>query len=258
MSTFNNIQNVILLGILPFLILICGEGLADVRRDIDARKKLVTKYKNEVKADLEFILLKDKKTDEQMRDFFNMVAELNDDKSDKMTELLADLIDFHIGEVTDHDIYEQISTRKKKVIIPLLKKKLSEKPLSFEKSLKERNEIIAELLQHIVIDVKYINDETHFRPIETIKAWLYEAQIALEKYYYQKGIFPNKLSEAFILLNEGENELLFYSEEGVYKQKIKYQSFGSIYFICTLGEDGIFGTKDDVPPPYLTEIYSFP
>jgi len=43
-----------------------------------------------------------------------------------------------------------------------------------------------------------------------------------------------------------------------YEQKIKYQSFGPAYFICTIGEDGIFGTKDDVKPPYMTAIYSFP
>jgi len=230
------------------------------KNDVVARRKLVDKYSDfrKIRQKLEVILIKEKKTDEDMRNFFNTVIELNDDKSRKMTEALVDLLDFMIGEMTNEDIYQHISTREKKVIIPLLKKKLLEKPLSSEKSLKERNEIIAELLWHIVTNVKYINDETHFRPKETIKAWLYEAQIALEKHYYQKGIFPNKLPEAFTLLNEGENELLVYTEEGVYKQKIKYQSFGSTYFICTLGEDGIFGTKDDIKPPYKTDIYSFP
>lgn len=231
------------------------------KNDVVARRKLVDKYSDfrKIRQKLEVILIKEKKTDEDMRNFFHTVIELNDDKSRKMTEALVDLLDFMIGEMTNEDIYQHISTRKKKVIIPLLKKKLSEKPLSSEKTLEERNEIIAELLRHIVIDVKYIYDETHFRPKETIKEGLYYAQIALEKYYYLKGHYPTKLSQAFSPLNGGENELLVFTEEGVTKkQKIKYQSFGSTYFICTLGEDGIFGTKDDIKPPYKTEIYSFP
>jgi len=251
MPNSKNIQKIILVIMLPFLILICGEVLADVHRDINARKKLVTKYKNEVKADLEFILLKDKKTDEQMRDFFNMVAELNDDKSNKMTELLVDLIDFRIGEVTDQDIYEHISAREKKVVIPLLKKKLLEKPLSSEKSISERNEIIAELLQHVVNNVKYIFDSSHFDTAEELKSWLFEAQMDLKKYYYTNGFYPQKLSDAFLLFS------MFIAEHGK-KQKIKYKSFGTTYFMCISGEDGIFGTEDDVHPPYLTEIYSFP
>lgn len=142
------------------LILICAEGLAREGVDIPARKNLVTKYRDAIKADLEFLLLKEKKTDEQMRDFFNMIVKLNEDKGAKMTELLVDLVDFHTGELTNRDIYQHISTREKEIVIPLLKKKLLEKPLSFEKSLKERNEAIAELLRYIVNNVKYINIKT--------------------------------------------------------------------------------------------------
>jgi len=230
------------------------------KNDIVARRKLVDKYSDfrKIRLKLEIILIKEKKTDEDMRNFFNTVIELNDDKSKKMTEALVDLLDFKIGEIANKDIHQHISTRNKNYVIPLLKKRLLEKPLSTEINVNERNERIAKLLNMIVSDVKYINDETYFHPRETIKAWLYDAQIALEKYYYQKGNFPNKLSQAFSPPFKGENILIVIAEEGVYKQKIKYQSFGTTYFICTLGDDGIFGTKDDIRPPYKTDIYSFP
>jgi hypothetical protein len=258
MSPFKKNQNIVFVIALFCSILICADVLAREGIDVGARKKLVSKYKNALKADLEFLLLKEKKTDEQMRDFFNMIVELNDDKSAKMTELLVDLIDFHIGEITDCDIYQHISTREKKTAIPLLKKKLPEKPLSFEQDLKERNENIAELLRRIINGVKYINNPSLFDPVETLKSWLFEAQMDLEKYYYTNGIYPEKLSDAFItpFPEIGGEVVIIY---GVGKrQRIKYKSFGSTYFIGTAGKDGVLGTKDDVIPPYLSEIYCFP
>jgi len=233
------------------MILICTESLSQEGLDVSDRKKLVAKYKNTVKADLEFILLKEKKKDEDWRDLINMVVRLNDDKSAKMTELLVDLIDFHIGEMTNTIIYEHVSGRKTQMVIALLRNKLLKKPLSFEKDPKERNEIIADLLRHIVNNVKYIYNPSYFDPVEVLKSWLFGAQMDLEKYYYENGVYPEKLSDAF----RKKDDIVIVHGKNV---KIEYKSFGATYFIGTTGKDGILGTKDDVLPPYLSEIYSFP
>lgn len=255
MAPLRNNQNIIFIIVSFCLILICSEGFAREGTDIAARKKLVTKYKNAVKTDLKFILLKENKTNEEWRDLLNIVAELYNDKSAKMTELLVDLIDFHIGEHTDQDIYEQISKRKKEMVIPLLKKKLLEKPSSFEKDLKERNEVIADLLRHIINNVKYVHDPSDFDSVDVLKSWLFQAQMELERYYYTNGIYPEKLTDAFVPVFEEKGAVVIIDGKDV---RIEYKSFGATYFIGTAGEDGILGTKDDVTPPYLGEIYSFP
>lgn len=241
-----------------FFILTCGKVFASTGiYDIDAREKLVKKYSHAVNVNLQFFSLKGKETNEQMRIYFNMIDRLNDDKSKKMTELLVDLIDFHIGETDDDLIYQYISTREKNIVILLLKKKLLEKPLSREKSLKERNEIIAELLRRMTSNVKYIMDPAQFDPVEEVRAWLFRAQMDLEKYYCTHGIYPEKLSSVFLTpYSHGSDVIIIDGEEN--EEKIEYKSFGSTYFIRASGRDGIFGTKDDVDPPYLTEIYSFP
>ena len=87
-------------------------------KDQNARKNLIEKYRSyeKIRQKLEFILLKGKMRTEGIRDVFIAVHDLNEDKSKKMTEVLVDLIDFHIGEVMNHDIYEHISTRDKKEV----------------------------------------------------------------------------------------------------------------------------------------------
>ena len=168
--------------------------------------------------------------------------------------MLSVLIDFHIGEHTNVDIYEHISKRKKEMVIPLLKRKLLKNPLSFEKDLKERNEIIADLLRHIVNNVKYIHDPSGFDAVQQLKAWLFKAQMELEKYYYTNGIYPEKLSDAFTFFEKKDDVVIINGKD----IRIEYKSFGGTYFMGTAGKDGILGTKDDGIPPYLSEIYSFP
>ena len=41
-------------------------------------------------------------------------------------------------------------------------------------------------------------------------------------------------------------------------QLIVYQCFDTVYFICGLGQDMTLGTDDDIEPPFMPELFSFP
>jgi hypothetical protein len=255
---------------------------------MNGRKKLIEKYKGyeTIHNKLEFILVKQKKDANDMAKYFNMVGELNEDKRPIMTEVLVDLIDFLIGETLNRTIYESISTRDKDYAILLLKRKLTSDPLSTEVNISTRNKIIRELLLRLITDVKYIDDADHFNPTESIKEWLFIAQRYLEEYYCINGRYPSMLSEVFQSPSPAVRKKGFKTEKEYKNHKnllsklsefpskgsdsvtvddgfgnvhlLLYQSFDVIYFICGLGSDGLFGTEDDIQPPYFPEIFSFP
>jgi hypothetical protein len=217
--------------------------------------------------------------------YFEMVFYLNKDTSPKMDEVLVDLLDFTIGN--KRCVYEHISTRDKKRMSPLLKAKISSEPLSSEIDVNYRNEIIRELLWRLVTGTKYIDDSLHFHPDEMVKEWMLYLQFGLEEDYYSSGKYPSNLPEGWTSIDpDEEKHRLFLSEkEKIYHNKllkrlelrptknssygviedgsgkyqlILYQCFGKLYFICALGKDMTLGTEDDIEPPYMPEIFSFP
>jgi hypothetical protein len=68
-------------------------------------------------------------------------------------------------------------------------------------------------------------------------------------HYFKRGHYPNKLLEVFPVDD--------YFEIGA-DENFFYKSYGHIYFLCALGEDGKFGTADDIKPPYNPDLFSFP
>jgi hypothetical protein len=204
------------------------------------------------------ILVKEKETREEEVRADTMVFDLNDDKSPKMTEAMVDLIDFYLNEIADQDLLERISTRKKSELIPLLKRKLLEKPLSSETAASDRNETIGELLRLIALDLRYISDPDNLSLTEVRRAGLFGIQTALEKYYYLQGHYPEDLSQALPSLTQKADGLYMWYSKDDYEERIEYKGFPSTYFLCAVGKDGILGTADDVQPPYLPEVFSFP
>ena len=232
----------------------CFNGFAEnTVRDMAARKKLVEKYKDHkiLSASLKALLVnrlnyvKDKDR-EKVNKYFNAPHNIAAEKSGKATEALVDLLDFELGEIIGDRVMELISDRGRETIL-YLKKKISQKPLSSERKVKERDKDIVELIKTISGKTKV--DESHFTTEEILRSHLYYVQLYLEKYYCKRGHYPNNLLEALPTLD--------YFEIGA-DEKFYYKSYGQIYFLCAFGEDGKFGTADDIKPPYNTDLFSFP
>jgi len=230
----------------------------DSYQDIQARKKLVEKYKDYklIRARLETILFPTLNVWEaihweEANKYFDAPYDIANEKTPKATEALVDLLDFHIGEHTDITIRELISVRGKEAI-PFLKRKISQKPLSSEQKIWERNAVIVEQIKTISCGVKYFNVPEDLSKEEIVRSYLFSVQMDLEKHYREKGRYPKSLSQTFWT---GPNREIIENNMG---QKLKYKGYWLIYFLCALGEDGKFGTKDDIKPPYNTDVFSFP
>jgi hypothetical protein len=232
--------------------------------DVEARKKLVEKYREYklIRARLETILfvgLRDEgpfpklryESREEVEKFVSAPCDIADEKSPKAIEALVDLLDFDISPHTNIEIRELISERGREAI-PFLKRRISQKPLSFEQKIWERNAVIVELIKGISCGVKYFNVPEGLTKEEIVRSYLFSVQMDLEKHYREKGRYPKDLSQTYWT---GPNRELIEKNMG---QKLKYKGYWLTYFLCTLGEDGKFGTADDVKPPYNTDVFSFP
>jgi hypothetical protein len=257
MITSRILRQAIFRGVLG-LILITGfhfDAIASTsNEDVEARKKLVEKYKDHklIRARLETILIiglgraKDNNR-EEINKFFNAPYDIANEKTPEATEALVDLLDFYIGEHTSAVTIPELISARGREAIPFLKRKICHKPLSFEQNIRDRNKFIVELIKTISCNTK--GDESHFTKEEILRSHLFDVQMRLEKYYCKNGYYPNKLLEVFSVDE--------YFEMGA-DNKFYYKSCGQIYFLCALGEDGKFGTADDVKPPYNTDVFSFP
>jgi hypothetical protein len=226
--------------------------------DLEARKKLVDKYKDDrvIRSRLETILvtgLSEAKANnrQEINKFFNAPDEIAAEKGPKATEALVDLLDFDLGYMIGVTVLQLISVRGKEAL-PFLKKKISQKPYSSEKTADERNSDIVMLIKAISCGVKYVVGGKNYTVGELVKFNLFYIQMDLEKYYREKGCYPKDLSQAYC---SGHDREITEKNMG---QKLKYKGYEHIYFLCALGEDGKLGTPDDVKPPYNTDVFSFP
>jgi hypothetical protein len=218
-------------------------------RDMAARKKLVEKYKdhNLISTYLEILLTKElnDKDTESVNKYFSAPRYIASDKSAKATEALIDLLDFRVGVHINFTLMKVIEDRGRETIL-FLKKKISQKPLTFERQVKERDKDIVELIKTICRKTK--GDEIHFTTKEILRNHLYDVQMRLAIYYCERGHYPYNLVEVFSI-----DDFEIGADE-----KFHYKSYGQIYYLCALGEDGKFGTADDITPPYNTDLFSFP
>jgi len=230
---------------------------SDLNKDTGARKKLVEKYRDHklLRDRLEAILFPTldvwkKPIDmEEANKYFGAPYDIANEKSPRATEALVDLLDFYVGEHTSAVTIPELIAARGKEAIPFLKRKISQKSLSSEREIRRRNEIIVELIKIISCGAKIIDGESDFSKEDIMRSLVFYAQMDLEKYYCKKGHYPKKLSEAYPV---GE----FFGKE--VEKKLYYKSYGLLYFLCALGEDGKFGTADDVKPPYNADVFSFP
>lgn len=228
--------------------------------DMAARKKLVEKYSDYklIRDRLETILIigwsaVEGGHREEVAKFARAPYDIANEKTPKATEALVDLLDFYIGERNDVMIRQLISDRGREAI-PFLKRNISQKPLSSEQNIGDRNKVIVELIKMISCGVKYFNDpeDLDISKEEIVRSYLFSIQMDLEKHYREKGCYPKALSQT-----RWKSPFLEIIEKNM-GQELKYKGYGEIYFLCSLGEDGKFGTKDDVKPPYNTDVFSFP
>jgi hypothetical protein len=235
----------------------CFNGFAkNPHRDMAARKKLVEKYKDHelIRARLDTILFPKfdvwkKPIDlEEANKFFGAPYDIADEKIARATEALVDLLDFFIGEHNTAVTIPGLISCRGREAIPFLKRKMTQKPLSFERETWDRNEVIVKLIKTISCGVKYFEVPEDSSKEEIVRSYLFSVQMDLEEHYREKGRYPKTFWPG------PKREIIEYN----IGQELKYKGYGLIYFLCALGEDGKFGTKDDVKPPYNTDVFSFP
>ncbi|HXX34899.1 MAG TPA: hypothetical protein VEM15_10555 [Thermodesulfobacteriota bacterium] len=246
--------------ILLFLVILAALSMSGKAgsENLQARDSLIKKYggAKELNGLLRIILRHKTDTQEEANRFYGALNKLAESVHPQSREILIDLLDFYLGEAPDEIVNISI-VKKGKSALPLLRKKLLDPPIMNERPnekdpkviLKNRNKEVIEIMELIYYEIPVAITYKELNASQLTRSKLFLIQKCLDKYFRNKGFYPQKLAD---LVDEhcdiGTNLQL----DG-WGNPFRYFPGDVFYFLISLGADG-----KELFPPIEPELHSFP